>query len=166
MPIIEYKNNDEGIGDFERVISEIDAYNRLMSDRLDDKDQFIDAILAIYGAQLGENGEKGEQMAALKEYKVLDNLPEGSRAEYLVKTFDETGIETLRTAIKQDISKFSMVPELTDESFAGVSSGVAMEYKTLGLKWLGNMKRRMFKKSLLRRLQIISQYMQKEPGKL
>lgn len=67
----------------------------------------------------------------------------------------------LRNALKADISKFSLVPELTDESFAGNSAGVAMEYKTLGLKWLSNIKRRMFKKSLDRRLQIMNCYMSK-----
>ncbi len=161
VPIVEYKNNDEGIGDFERVLTLIDAYDRLMSDRIDDKDQFIDAILAIYGARLSEDEEElPGVMQTLKEYRILDNMPQEARAEYLKNALDEQGVETLRTALRQDIAKFSMVPELTDESFAGVSSGVAMEYKTLGLKWLGNMKRRMFKKGLDRRLQIMNAYME------
>ena len=161
VPIVEYKNNDEGIGDFERVLTLIDAYNQLLSDRIDDKDQFIDAILAVYGAQLtGPDSDVPETMQLLKEYKIIENLPEDARVEYLKNALDEQGVETLRTALRQDIAKFSMVPELTDESFAGVSSGVAMEYKTLGLKWLGNMKRRMFKKGLDRRMQIMNAYME------
>lgn len=160
VPILEYKNNDEAIGDFERVITLIDAYNRLMSDRIDDKDQFIDAILAVYGARFSEDGDLSEIMRDLKTYKVME-MPYEARAEYLKNALDESSVETLRIALKQDIAKFSMVPELTDESFAGVSSGVAMEYKTLGLKWLGNMKRRMFKKTLERRLQIMNNYMSK-----
>ena len=161
VPIVEYKNNDEGIGDFERVLTLIDAYNRLMSDRIDDKDQFIDAILAVYGARLTNDEEDAsETMGLLQEYKIIEDLPENARVEYLKNTLDEQSVETLRTALKQDIAKYSMVPELTDQSFAGVSSGVAMEYKTLGLKWLGNMKRRMFKKSLERRLQIMKAYME------
>lgn len=45
VPIIEYLNNKMGLGDFELQIPLIDAYNALMSDRVTDKEQFIDAIL-------------------------------------------------------------------------------------------------------------------------
>ena len=44
IPIIEYLNNKLAIGDFELQIPLIDAYNALMSDRVTDKEQFIDAI--------------------------------------------------------------------------------------------------------------------------
>lgn len=47
IPIIEYLNNKLGIGDFELQIPLIDAYNALMSDRITDKEQFIDAILGF-----------------------------------------------------------------------------------------------------------------------
>lgn len=162
VPIIEYKNNDEGIGDFERVLTLIDAYDRLQSDRIDDKDQFIDAIMAVYGATIAENKEDMPEVTKLlKAYKILQELPVDSRIEYLKKALDETSVEVLRNALKADISKFSLVPELTDESFAGNATGVAMEYKTLGLKWLSNIKRRMFKKSLDRRLQVMNSYMAK-----
>lgn len=162
VPIIEYKNNDEGIGDFERVLTLIDAYDRLQSDRIDDKDQFIDAIMAVYGATIAENKEDIPEVAKLlKTYKILQDLPVDAKIEYLKKALDETSVEVLRKALKADISKFSLVPELTDESFAGNTAGVAMEYKTLGLKWLSNIKRRMFKKSLDRRIQIMNSYMSK-----
>ena len=46
IPIIEYLNNKLAIGDFELQIPLIDAYNALMSDRITDKEQFIDSILA------------------------------------------------------------------------------------------------------------------------
>ena len=76
IPIIEYLNNKLAIGDFELQIPLIDAYNVLMSDRVTDKEQFIDAILAIYGTLLAdeeiedENGEKKDgDMKAMKQLK-------------------------------------------------------------------------------------------------
>lgn len=160
VPIVEYKNNDEGMGDYERVLTLIDAYDKLQSDRVDDKDQFVDAIMAVYGAQLmDDSAQAPEVVRLLREYKIIDRLDKEARIEYIKKALDETSVEVLRQALKSDISKFSLVPELTDESFAGNASGVAMEYKTLGLKWLANIKRRMFKKSLDRRLQIMNAYM-------
>ena len=41
VPITEYRNNKFGIGDFEAQIGLIDAYNELMADRINDKEQFI-----------------------------------------------------------------------------------------------------------------------------
>ncbi len=162
VPIVQYKNNDEGMGDYERVRTLIDAYDRLQSDRIDDKDQFVDAIMAVYGASVIDDEEQApEFIRLLKNYRILDNLDPDARIEYLKKELNETGVETLRKALKSDISKFSLVPELTDENFVGNASGVAMEYKTLGLKWLANIKRRMFKKSLDRRLQVMNNYMSK-----
>ena len=91
IPIIEYLNNKLGIGDFELQIPLIDAYNALMSDRITDKEQFIDAILAIYGTLLAddevdENGEKKEgaeaAMKHLKKRKVLE-VPDGAKQNIL-----------------------------------------------------------------------------------
>lgn len=97
IPIIEYLNNKLAIGDFELQIPLIDAYNALMSDRITDKEQFIDSILAIYGTLLvdDEIEEDGEQkddaeaaMKHLKKRKLLE-MPDGTKAEYLTRTFDE-----------------------------------------------------------------------------
>ena len=47
VPMVEYWNNSEETGDFEQVISLIDAYDTLESDRINDKTQFTDALLGI-----------------------------------------------------------------------------------------------------------------------
>ena len=96
IPIIEYKNNKDNIGDFEQQISLIDAYNTLMSDRVNDKEQFIDAILVIYGSMLGDDMEETEEAEKrLRELKLLE-MPLEGKAEYLTRTMDEVGVETLR----------------------------------------------------------------------
>lgn len=127
VPIIEYLNNKMGLGDFELQIPLIDAYNALMSDRVTDKEQFIDAILAIYGTLLSDGDEYDEEgnkisdsadeaQEELKKKKILE-LPDGTKAEYLTRTFDENGVEILKKAIEQDIHKFSHIPCMSDESF-------------------------------------------------
>lgn len=99
VPVIEYRNNKLAIGDFELQIPLIDAYNALMSDRITDKEQFIDSILALYGALLGDEDTKdadGKTAAQrLKDDKLLE-LPKDAKAEYLTRTFDETGVEILK----------------------------------------------------------------------
>lgn len=159
VPIIEYKNNKDNIGDFEQQISLIDAYNTLMSDRVNDKEQFIDAILAVYGTILGDDdAESKKAMEDLQKRKLLE-LPIDAKAEYLTRTLDEAGVETLRNAIKEDIYTFSHVPNLTDEKFAGNSSGVAMEYKLLGLEMITKVKERYYKKGLRERIKIFCHFL-------
>jgi SPP1 family phage portal protein len=159
IPIIEYKNNKDNIGDFEQQISLIDAYNTLMADRVNDKEQFIDAVLVIYGAILGDDAEETvEAKKKLKDLKLLE-LPLDAKAEYLARTLDETGVETLRKALKEDIYTFSHVPNLTDEHFVGNSSGVAMEYKLLGLEMITKIKERYYKKGLRKRISIFCHFL-------
>ncbi len=152
VPMIEILNNKEGIGDFEQQISLIDAYETLMSDRVNDKEQFVDSILAIYGAILGDDtAETKEALAELKRLKLLE-LPIDAKAEYLNRQMDENGVETLRKAIQEDIYTFSHVPNLTDDNFSGNASGVALEYKLLGLEMLTKVKERQYRKALRERI--------------
>lgn len=164
IPIIEYLNNKLGIGDFELQIPLIDAYNALMSDRITDKEQFIDAILAIYGALLGDPDAKDEEGKTAKE-RVKDDklleLPKDSKAEYLTRTFDESGVEILKKAIEQDIHKFSHIPCMTDESFGGNVSGVAMEFKLLGMENITKIKTRYYKRGLRKRLRLFAAWLAK-----
>lgn len=162
VPLVEYKNNKYAIGDFEQQISLIDAYNTMTSDRVNDKEQFIDAILVLYGAALGDDDEAMDQLKAKK----LLEMPEGASAEYLVRQLDESGMETLRDALKEDIYTFSHVPNLTDENFAGNSSGVAMEYKLLGLEMLTKTKERWYRRSLRKRIDMFLFFLGLQGGRL
>lgn len=171
VPVVEYLNNKMAIGDYELQIPLIDAYNALMSDRITDKEQFIGAILAIYGTLLAdedaetEGDGKGHKEARkkLKEDKILE-LPDSAKAEYLTKSFDESGVEILKKAIEQDIHKFSHIPCMTDESFGGNVSGVAMEFKLLGMENITKIKTRYYKKGLRKRLRIFAYFLNTRSG--
>lgn len=159
VPITEYRNNKFGIGDFESQIGLIDAYNTLMADRINDKEQFIDSILVLYGAVLGDDDDETEKaQKQLKRRKLLE-MPIDARAEYLSRTLDEASVETLRKALKEDIYTLSHVPNLTDEHFAGNSSGVAMEYKLLGLEMLTKVKERYYRKGLRKRIKMFCHFL-------
>lgn len=172
VPITEYLNNKLGIGDYELQIPLIDAYNALMSDRITDKEQFVDAILAVYGTLLADEDadEDGDglgsekAMKRLRKEKLLEMPGEGAHAEYLIRTFDENGVEVLKKAIEQDIHKFSHVPCMTDEAFGGNVSGVAMEFKLLGLENITKIKSRYYKKGLRKRLRIFCSFLYMRSG--
>lgn len=131
LPMVEYMNGADAHGDFEDVLSLIDAYNLLSCDRLNDRQQFSDALLVLTGVMgidaVGVDGVSA--MERLRQEKTLALPDADSRAEWLVKNPQERDIEVLRGALKEDIHKFSMTPDFSDERFSGNSSGIAIKYK-------------------------------------
>jgi len=159
VPMIEYWNGEDEKGDFEDVVSLIDAYDLLQSDRMNDKQQFVDALLILYGCTL-QTDELGRSPGRqLREDKALSLPDSDARAEWLCKQLSESDTEVLKNAIKADIHKMSLVPDLTDEHFAGNSSGVAMRYKLLGLEQLTRIKERWFREALRLRLHAYCRFM-------
>lgn len=153
MPIIEYRNNEERQGDFEQLISLIDAYNILESDRVNDKEQFVDAFLFLSGIDLDS-----EQAKKLREERILMGY-EGSDARYLAKVLSENDIEVLKDSLKTDIHRFSMIPDLSDQTFGTNLSGVAIKYKLMGFEQHVRNKERYFAKSLKKRFQLYTNFL-------
>lgn len=151
VPVIEYLNNREERGDFEGVITLVDAYNKAQSLTLDDMEDFTDAYLVLKGM----GGTTGDDVAELRRNKVL-SLDEGGGAEWLIKNLNDTYIENIKTRLQKDIHKFSSVPDMSDEAFAGNSTGVAIKYKLIGLEQIRSRKERGFKKGLQRRIELIA----------
>lgn len=156
VPLIEYKNNAERQGDFEQHIPLIDAYNLLCSDRVNDKEQFVDAFLFLKGIEIDS-----EQAKKLREERILmgDDL---SDAKYLSKSMTESDINILRNDLKQDIHRFSMVPDLSDESFGNNLSGVAIKYKLMGFEQHVRNKERYIAKGLKKRFKLYNAFLAKK----
>ena len=131
----------------------IDAYNLLQTDRISDKEAFVDAILVTFGFSLEEDTDAIE---ALKNGVI--NAPsrdDGADVEWLTKTFDETQVNLLSQSIENDIHKISYVPNMNDEKFMGNVSGEAMKFKLFGLENLISIKKRYFVDGLHQRLKLI-----------
>ena len=154
VPMIEYKNNPELIGDFEPVISLIDAYNMLQSDRVNDKEQLVDAILCLYGMDFDDG-----QAEMLKVSRMLANIPADGRVEYLVKQLNENEVDILRQNLETDIHKISMVPNMSDENFVGNASGVAIKYKLLAFEQMTKNKERYMEKGLKERFKLYNNFL-------
>jgi SPP1 family phage portal protein len=159
VPITEYWNNSEEAGDFAQVLTLIDAYNALTSDRVNDKEQLVDALLVLTSGSFGDTGaEVSAALVKLRAEKVLE-LPEGARAEYLTKQLNETEVQVLADALARDIHKIAMVPALTDEHFAEAASGIAMRFKLLGFDQLIKGKERWFREGLRSRLRLFAAFL-------
>lgn len=164
VPLIEYWNNESETGDFEHALTLIDAYDLLMSDRVNDKRQFVDALLVLYGCTLETDEEGRTPGRQLREDKALSLPDPASRVEWLCKQLNEEDTEVLAKAIRADIHKMTMVPDMTDECFSGNSSGVAMRYKLMGLEQLTKVKERWFREGLRQRLRLYCRYISLSGG--
>lgn len=131
VPVIAYENNAERQGDFEQIISLIDAYDSLMSSRLTDKKKFVDALLVFFGMTLAP----GEEDRLIQE-KFIDGAPLDARAEYIQKTFDEAGVQVLADALVREMHKMTLTVDMSDEQFSGNASGQALKLKLLTMNQL------------------------------
>ena len=164
VPMVEYWNDECERGDFEPVLGLIDAYDALESDRMNDKQQFVDALLLLTGCTL-ETDERGRSPGQqLREDKALALPDSDAKAEFLCKQLNEADTEVLRQALKEDIHKLCLVPDLTDREFAGNSSGVAMRYKLMGLEQLTRIKERWFREGLRARMALYAAFLGRVAG--
>ena len=159
VPIIEYWNNESETGDFECVLPLIDAYDVLESDRVNDKEQFVDKLIVLTGAVLEEDERGRSPMQQLKEDKALQLPDSQSKAQYLVSEMNETSVEVLRKALVEDIHKLSMVPDMSDQNFVQNASGVAMRYKLLAFEQMVGVKQQWFTEGLRCRLKLFINFL-------
>ena len=76
-------------------------------------------------------------------------------AEYIYKQYDVDGTEAYKKRLIDDIYKLVNVPNLDDDRFNN-QSGIAIQYKMIGLKQLKETKISYYSKALRRRYQLIS----------
>ena len=108
IPIIEYKNDNERMGCFERVISLLDALNIATSDRLNGLAQFVQSILWMNNCEVDK-----EQMEQLKDkLGLLTKSEPGNPAsvQYLTATLDQSQTQTLIDYLYEQVLQIAGVP--------------------------------------------------------
>ncbi|MBQ8766543.1 MAG: phage portal protein [Clostridia bacterium] len=108
IPIIQYKNDDERMGCFERVIPLLDALNEATSDRLNGLSQFIQSILWMNNCEIDS-----DQMNQLKDKLGLLTKSEPGNAasvQYLTATLDQSQTQTLIDYLYEQILQIAGVP--------------------------------------------------------
>ncbi|TLG71383.1 phage portal protein [Culicoidibacter larvae] len=125
----ECKNNTRRRSVFEPVLSPIEANNQMQTTTLNNFEYLADALFYIEGGQ----GMTQEDLEQMMEARALQ-LPDGMKAGFIEKGDGGSASEEFKKRLDMYIHKVSMVPDTSDENFAGNSSGVAMGYKLIGLK--------------------------------
>lgn len=107
-PIVEYINDEERMGSFERVITQLDALNEATSDRLNGLAQFVQSILWMNNCEVDS-----AQMDELKDkLGLLTKSEPGNPAsvQYLTATLDQAQTQTLIDNLYDQILQIAGVP--------------------------------------------------------
>ena len=158
VPICTYENNRQRIGDFEKVLSLIDAYDFANSDTANDFEYFTNALLVISGVTMDEKDEEGRPLN-FKNNRVLNFVDNEGKAEYLIKNINDTALENYKNRINLDIHKFSNVIDISDKNFGNNLSGIAMKYKLLGMENIASIKESKFRKGLMKRIELLTHFL-------
>lgn len=161
VPVVEWYNNRYRSGDFESVISIIDAYDAAQSDTANYMSDLNDALLVVKVDNLDRlGGDNGVKKMSDANIMVIENgvNSQGNTvsgdAHYIYKQYDVAGSEAYKSRLVKDIFKLSNVPDITDEKF-GTQSGIAIQYKLIGLKQIQVTKENYFSKALARRYKLL-----------
>lgn len=154
VPIIEYRNNHEGLGDIEAVEALIDAHDEIMGNALDEDSKFADAILMLKNASLDR-----EDVEKLIDARLLE-LDDDGQAGYLTKPDRYAGREVLRKVVEGLIYSMSGIPNLDDKDALAAQSGESLKYlyATFEIMVAGD-KQSGFTDGLRQRLRLINNYL-------
>ena len=151
VPIIDYENNNNRLGDYEPVISLIDAYDKAQSDTSNDFEYFTNALLVVSGVVMESDNE---QPLNFKDNRVLNFADTNSKAEYLIKNINDSALENYKDRLNNDIHRFSNVVNMSDQNFGGNLTGIAIKHKLTGMEYITGIKETKFKKGLMRRIEL------------
>lgn len=123
IPIAEYAM-PELVGVFEKALPLMNALNTTSSNRIDDIEQFVQSILAIFGVDLDDKAlEKLKTSLCL----IVPDIQEGvtPQAKYLVNNMDQTGVQSVLDDLYYHILEVCSVPGR--EQSSGGNTGAATE---------------------------------------
>lgn len=123
-------NNDEMLGDAEKVLSLIDAYDTIFSDSVNEIESFSNAYMVYENINAtDEEIQKAQKTGSIKFHNGTNN----GKVYFLTKDNTNTFNQAHLDRTEDNIYRFSKTPNLNDESF-GTASGISLKFKLTGLE--------------------------------
>lgn len=142
---------DDGEPIFKCIIGLQDAYNKMLSDSVNDWEAFVDAYMVLTNVSAD-----AEDIAKMKTNRVLV-LDDDATASYLTKNSNDTQVQNLLDTINTAIHTISNSPDFSSEEFgAGVSSGIALQFKLVGFNNIAANIEGNFRKAIGQRLKLLN----------
>lgn len=153
VPASEFVENEERLGILDGVMSAINAFNKALSEKANDVDAFADAYMKIIGPKIND-----ESIQFIRDKRIVnleEDDPSGVVADFMQKPNGDTTQENLLDRLYKGIFQMAMVADLSDESFAGTSSGISLKFKLQAMSNLADAKKRKFQAALNRRYRLL-----------
>ena len=151
VPFSIFYLTDDGQSIFKCIIGLQDAYNKMLSDSVNDWQAFVDAYMVLTNVTAD-----AEDIASMKENRVL-LLDDDATAAYLTKNTSDTQVQNLLDTINVAIHTISNSPDFSSEEFgAGVSSGIALQFKLVGFNNIAANIEGQFKKAIRKRIHLLN----------
>lgn len=129
-PLQGIPNNREMLGDAEKVLALIDAYDRAISDNSNESDAFANAYMVFENISVKEDEMHKMQVSGAFQFATGSN---GGKVYFLTKEINDGFIEHHLERLEENIYRFSKTPNLSDEAF-GSASGISLKFKLTGLE--------------------------------
>lgn len=155
VPAVDFRQNTEGRGLCEGVLSMVEQYNAVLSEKANDVEYFSDCYMVVKGKELDES-----EIGAIRENKIINLFGEsmdGLDVAFLVKPNADSVQENLINRLETLIFKTAMVPDITDESFA-TASGIALKMRMMPMSNLARNKELKFKRGVQERMRLLATY--------
>jgi len=152
IPVIETQNNVNYISDISVIREMIDAYDNIMSGGMVEFSRFAFAYLRLVGMSLDPKDKD-----KLKELRIFEGLENKDAVTFLTKDIPTEFLEKMADRLKSEIHRQSFIPDIDDIQFSGSASGVAIDKFIYLMEFAVVDKEAYFRKTLRKRLQLISQ---------
>lgn len=129
-PLQGIPNNREMMGDCEKVLALIDAYDRALSDNSNEADAFANAYMVYENVDMDEEEIRKAQASGAIQFFTPDGK---GKVYFLTKEINDGFMEHHLDRLEENIYHFSKTPNLSDEAF-GTASGVSLKFKLTGLE--------------------------------
>lgn len=159
VPIVPFVNNKEEMGDFEKIITLVDDYDKIISDASNEQEAFRNAYLVLIN-MIADT----ELVERLKQEGIL-SLDEDGDAKFLTKNIQTDALENHLNRLEENIYRFAQTPNLSDEKFAHNLSGVAIKFKLFSLENKCIIKERKMMKSIKKVLKLLAKPIKVITGK-
>ena len=130
-PLQGIANNKECMGDAEKVLSLIDAYDKTVSDNSNEIESFAHAYMVF--RQLIDEKEMEKAQKSGSFYMPNVGNTDRDPIYWLTKNINDGYTEHHLDRMEDNIYRFSKTPNLGDETF-GNASGVSLKFKLHGLE--------------------------------
>lgn len=128
VPLIEYPNNNDRIGDWELAIHLMDSISTLYSNRLDDIQQIVQALLVFINADINKDTYDELRQCGIL---MLTNTTQQNKSEVfsINNPLDQTGVSGTSKELQELLFSLVGIPSRENRSSGGGDTGTAVELR-------------------------------------